>query len=507
MKSLMNALLLLCMLFAVSSKADVKSDTKYQSARVQGPISRFESYSFGDFGDSVRAFQTNFKKMYYADGKLKKAKNDTPRMMDFYYGENKKKQPQGKGLMEYGNGDRYIGQWEMGKKSGYGKMVYKNGDVYEGNWKNDKRVGQGTLMRNNRDKSLYSFDDNRVRNDEEPVQFSGFWEDDALHSGKATCGDYSFVGTFNSDLGLDEGTRTYHRYLEERGKFKSSRSESKNHIEKYDFVDGTAKYDYSYYKFSGTVKDGQIYSGDFEYMENYKYMSGTISERSFSGNIAFFYNEDFESLFNYKGSWKNGMPVNGSGYIVLDQKIDTVPKTRPENKNVYMNYFKNSGKPLQVNAETIVPFQVTKQNNTYHINFTNWNENTSFIAKTPKEFNNILEERADTIHAAIVARELAEKKAAQEAERQRRIANINWDKTIDHFEFFVVELDKAWTKILRGYDVENTTFTIYMLMANYPKLLDELEYAGYKPMTKAQENRLNKLMKKAEALMSKYNYY
>ena len=55
--------------------------------------------------------------------------------------------------------------------------------------------------------------------------------------------------------------------------------------------------------------------------------------------------------------------------------------------------------------------------------------------------------------------------------------------------------------------MDNTTFTIYMLMANYPKLLDELEYAGYKPMTKAQENRLNKLMKKAEALMSKYNYY
>ena len=73
----------------------------------------------------------------------------------------------GTGVLEYGNGIKYDGQWEddsyhgtgvwmntqaghtyegefvNGKKCGFGTMKYGHGDVYEGQWKNDFCSGKG----------------------------------------------------------------------------------------------------------------------------------------------------------------------------------------------------------------------------------------------------------------------------------------------------------------------------------------------------------------------------
>lgn len=40
----------------------------------------------------------------------------------------------GKGVMVYGNGDWYDGEWSNNLRQGFGKQYYKNGDYYSGLW-------------------------------------------------------------------------------------------------------------------------------------------------------------------------------------------------------------------------------------------------------------------------------------------------------------------------------------------------------------------------------------
>jgi hypothetical protein len=51
----------------------------------------------------------------------------------------------GKGVMEYVNGDRYEGNWREGLRDGYGIMKFANKYTYEGIWC-DKPHGRGTLI-------------------------------------------------------------------------------------------------------------------------------------------------------------------------------------------------------------------------------------------------------------------------------------------------------------------------------------------------------------------------
>jgi hypothetical protein len=46
--------------------------------------------------------------------------------------------------MEYGNGNRYDGDWVNDMKEGRGVLLKANRDEYEGSWKNDKKNGKGT---------------------------------------------------------------------------------------------------------------------------------------------------------------------------------------------------------------------------------------------------------------------------------------------------------------------------------------------------------------------------
>ena len=43
----------------------------------------------------------------------------------------------GKGIMNFQNGDKYDGDWEQDKMHGKGIMDYFNGDRYFGQWKNN----------------------------------------------------------------------------------------------------------------------------------------------------------------------------------------------------------------------------------------------------------------------------------------------------------------------------------------------------------------------------------
>ncbi|MCX8000455.1 MAG: hypothetical protein N3A69_16130, partial [Leptospiraceae bacterium] len=49
----------------------------------------------------------------------------------------------GKGVLEYSNGDKYEGEFKQGRFEGKGKYSFKAGDVYEGDFVQDKFSGKG----------------------------------------------------------------------------------------------------------------------------------------------------------------------------------------------------------------------------------------------------------------------------------------------------------------------------------------------------------------------------
>lgn len=49
----------------------------------------------------------------------------------------------GKGVLEYSNGDKYEGNFKDGKFDGKGKYTFRAGDVYEGDFSQDKFSGNG----------------------------------------------------------------------------------------------------------------------------------------------------------------------------------------------------------------------------------------------------------------------------------------------------------------------------------------------------------------------------
>ena len=84
-----------------------------------------------------------------------------------YTGEYVNGVPEGKGFMEYSNGDLFVGCWSAGEITSTdkydGHMEYANSDIYTGKWLNGKRSGQG------------------VFEDIEGTEYSGEWLNDKKH--------------------------------------------------------------------------------------------------------------------------------------------------------------------------------------------------------------------------------------------------------------------------------------------------------------------------------------
>ncbi|CAF2065347.1 unnamed protein product [Rotaria magnacalcarata] len=51
----------------------------------------------------------------------------------------------GKGKMNFANGEMYTGDWVDNNRTGQGLYIYTNGDRYEGQWKDDKMNGKGKM--------------------------------------------------------------------------------------------------------------------------------------------------------------------------------------------------------------------------------------------------------------------------------------------------------------------------------------------------------------------------
>ena len=57
---------------------------------------------------------------------------------------------EGDGLMEFKNGDKYLGEWKDSKIEGLGKkFIYMDNLYYFGEWKNGKLHGMGCVRPKN----------------------------------------------------------------------------------------------------------------------------------------------------------------------------------------------------------------------------------------------------------------------------------------------------------------------------------------------------------------------
>ena len=70
---------------------------------------------------------------------------------DKYIGFLKNGNKEGEGKMKYIKGDIYFGNWKKNLREGEGKIIDKDKNVYKGNWKNDLRHGEGELIKDNGD--------------------------------------------------------------------------------------------------------------------------------------------------------------------------------------------------------------------------------------------------------------------------------------------------------------------------------------------------------------------
>lgn len=120
---------------------------------------------------------TGYGKRTYEDGTV-------------YEGEYVNGLRNGKGRIEYPNGDVQEGEWKDDKPNGYGKATFSKGTIYEGEFKNWKRNGHG--------KMIFSSGD----------IYEGEWKDDLKNGhGIITYSDgFVYEGEFINDMPVPLGT-------------------------------------------------------------------------------------------------------------------------------------------------------------------------------------------------------------------------------------------------------------------------------------------------------------
>ena len=71
-----------------------------------------------------------------------------------YEGEWRNDKREGKGINYWNSGDRYEGDYKNGRREGKGIYYFNNGNRYEGDWKNDKMEGKGIKYWNDGDRDM-----------------------------------------------------------------------------------------------------------------------------------------------------------------------------------------------------------------------------------------------------------------------------------------------------------------------------------------------------------------
>ena len=132
----------------------------------------------GEFKDAKRHGQGTFS--YLSGGK--------------YVGKYKNDNRDGQGTYTFANGDKYVGEWKNGVQSGKGTSTWVDGDKYEGEYKEGLRSGQGTFTFASGDKYVGEYQNGKKHGKgtlifSSGAKYVGEWKDDKWHGQ----GTYTFV--------------------------------------------------------------------------------------------------------------------------------------------------------------------------------------------------------------------------------------------------------------------------------------------------------------------------
>lgn len=119
-------------------------------------------------------------------------------------------------IVEYSNGDKYIGEIKDDVFSGYGTYYWENGLVYEGEWSGNLPNGSGTKTWSNGDKHEGEFKDGVANGYGKTTWFDGEkYEGNILDGYRNGFGTYTwtdrdiYVGNWRSDFKYGRGTYYY----------------------------------------------------------------------------------------------------------------------------------------------------------------------------------------------------------------------------------------------------------------------------------------------------------
>ena len=108
-------------------------DDSWNEIHIQAAEEIARQIEYGEYvyiGEHQEGLPEGKGKMDYGDGNQ-------------YEGEFHKGQMHGKGTYDFFNGAKYEGEWMNGLYEGYGKFYYTDGGSYEGEWKNADKHGYG----------------------------------------------------------------------------------------------------------------------------------------------------------------------------------------------------------------------------------------------------------------------------------------------------------------------------------------------------------------------------
>lgn len=231
-----------------------------------------------------------------------------------YQGDFSQGKSNGKGILTFTNGNKYLGDWQDSHRQGQGKlffreghtyvggfvkskmrgkgvMSYVNGDSYDGNWENDRPNGDGEYSFNNGDRYEGnfingSFDGPGTMFYEDGSRYEGDWRESKKHGNGAlhlNTGDVQF-GTWANGQRTDESPTNSRP---------STSSEAMSNSLKRDCNTGFCSAGLGTYRYA----DGSTFRGSFR-----------NGEPSGKGTV-FYSNGD-----KYEGMWLNHAP-HGQGVM------------------------------------------------------------------------------------------------------------------------------------------------------------------------------------------------
>ena len=234
---------------------------------------------------------------------------------------------EGKTIINYDNGDKYIGYINNNKRDGKGKMIFNNGNIYDGDWlydvfikgiisykngeeyegyiNNNKREGKGKMKYNNGD------------------IYDGNWINDFFINGiiKYKNGE-EYEGYINNNKREIKGEMKYNNGDIYKGNWKNNLKEGKGEM-KYnngDIYEGDWKNDLKEGKGKMKYNNGDIYEGDWK--NDLKEGQGKFINK--------------KGYYEYEGEWNNNY---FNGYV---------EKYYNKNKKLFQEYSINKNRKVLI---------------------------------------------------------------------------------------------------------------------------------------------------------------